>query len=222
MLRKNAFLFIVLLLFAGCSNKKVCPLCLGKGEVMVEGSMWQCIVCYGDKKVDKETYENFYREMNQLQNSNRIPSGCVEASQDMVDCPMCSGSGIFSFYGESHPCSECNQTGKVTSQRAAQLWQSLQQIDELTGGGGYGSTSIQYNNSSGSGNSSTRNSNSNSENVLGDECRVCKGTGDCTYCHGAKVVECKGHYGEPDDFMKCPVCKGSGDCGVCYGRGKIR
>lgn len=214
-------IFILLwasLSLASCDNKRTCPLCHGEGEILVEGIMRECIVCKGEKKVDEDTYKNFFKALERMHSGGSMSEPAYgNGAQDMVDCPMCSGTGIFSFYGESHPCNECRQTGKVTPQRAAQLRQTLRQVDQMTGGGGYDDTSIQYGSSSGNG--SGRGS---YDSGSGNECRSCGGTGDCTYCNGVKVVPYDGEYGEEGGFMKCPVCKGSGKCGVCHGYGKIR
>lgn len=203
-----------------CENKKTCPLCNGEGEVAVEGVMHECIVCNGEQKVDEETYDNFFKALDHMRSGGTM-SGTQYGNQgqDLVDCPMCSGTGVLSFYGESHPCNECQQTGKVTPQRAAQLRQALQQVDQMTGGGGYGGTSIEYGHPAGERTGGRKGS---YDSGSGNDCRSCGGTGDCTYCHGAKVVEYDGEYGEEGGFMKCPVCKGKGDCGVCGGSGKIR
>lgn len=217
------FFLSCLFLFTSCENKRKCPFCSGAGEVLVEGSMRECVVCHGEKEVDDKTYENFFKAMEHLQNSGNMTApynsgrGGEADGEPTAVCPMCSGSGVFSFYGEYHPCSECNQTGRVTPERAVQLQQSLQELDQMTGGGGYGNTSIQYGSSPNDGDASRQGRGSS-----GNDCHTCGGTGDCTYCHGAKVVEYDGEYGEPGGFMKCPVCKGNGRCGVCNGYGSIR
>ncbi|MDO4161274.1 MAG: hypothetical protein Q4D41_12555 [Prevotellaceae bacterium] len=128
----------------------------------------------------------------------------------MATCSMCSGTGVFSAPGTQSTCSECSGTGRVTAQRSAELQQALQQVDAMTGGGGFDNTSIEYGNGG--------SSNSNSSN---SSCNSCGGTGYCRHCMGSKVVEYDGNYGESGGYMKCPICKGSGKCGVCNGRGKI-
>ena len=95
--------------------------------------------------------------------------------QEQVDCPMCSGIGVFSFNGESHPCNKCQQTGKVTPQRAAKLRQALQQVDQMTGGGGYGNTSIEYGSPVGKRTGSHKVS---YDSGIGNDCRSCGGTGE--------------------------------------------
>lgn len=62
-------IFILLwasLSLASCDNKRTCPLCQGEGEILVEGIMRECIVCKGEKKVDEDTYENFFKALERM------------------------------------------------------------------------------------------------------------------------------------------------------------
>lgn len=207
------------LLLAGCKNKVACPLCFGIGETTVEGLQVECILCHGECEIDKETLSKYQAALEHLRNSKQgganVQNSMNNPIDDMVNCPMCSGSGIFSMYGNSQPCSECKQTGKVTSQRAAQLRQGLQQIDQMTGGSGYNNTSIEFNN----GNRRNNRSYSESDDL---KCHTCNGTGRCGHCAGHGIVEYDDPYGLETGFKRCPICKQSGKCGVCNGRGTIR
>ena len=75
--------------------------------------------------------------MMQRNSGASVNSG--QSSQN-VSCPMCSGTGVFSAYGNSSTCSGCQGTGYTTPAKAAKLRQALQQVDQMTGGGGYGGT----------------------------------------------------------------------------------
>ncbi len=139
----------------------------------------------------------------------------AQQSESLVMCPMCSGTGVFSMYGYSATCSSCKGTGLTTKENAEKLRKGLRQIDQATGGTGYGGG---YSVDDGSGYSQGKNSNTNS----GNNCHNCHGTGRCQFCKGVGVVRCKGQYGSEDGYMICPVCKGNKRCGVCGGRGKPR
>lgn len=117
---------------------------------------------------------------------------------------MCSGTGVLSYGYSSVACSPCKGSGYVSASKAAQLRRSLQQIDMMTGGGGYNGTSIQYGNG---GNGGSRGGSSSSDNI----CKSCNGTGDCQHCKGTGVASYDGNYGMSGGVDKCPICHGTRD-----------
>lgn len=75
-----------------------------------------------------------------------------------------------------------------------------------------------YNSFGGSGSSSGSSSSSST-------CRSCRGTGNCTMCHGRGGYEHNAGIYVGDTgrtWTTCPACNGSRKCQVCYGRGSIR
>lgn len=209
-MKKTILLFAVIILM-GCSDKKVCPSCNGNGVLMIQGQFKTCLLCNGEKEVSEDKYDQFINLMNN-QGFKNVRSGSTE---QMASCPMCSGSGVFSDGFSSMTCKECNGSGQVTTQRAAQLHQALRQLDQMTGGGGFGGTSIQ---GSGSGNT---NNYRQETNEVDRSCHSCNGSGNCGHCAGRGEVRYDGNYGQPGGIMDCPICKGTGRCGVCNGRGEI-
>ena len=217
-MRKFLFICGIVIMLIGCESKKQCPLCKGTGTVST-GKDWYaidvCPACEGEKKVSETKhdaikqalYDNgFGKATNPVTNTSR--------QESQVQCPMCSGTGVFSGYGGSQTCSECKGSGYTTASRAAQLRQSLQQIDQMTGGGGYGGTSID----DGSYRPSERGNNSSGSDR---SCHTCHGTGHCQHCKGTGLVVYDGEYNTEGGVMKCPICKGNGRCGVCNGFGEI-
>ena len=204
----------LLIVFASCENKKSCPLCIGRGFVSTLSGVKTCPACGGEKKVSEEVYEAVKKDISNMMQQNAASSMSSDQSSQNVRCPMCSGSGVFSAYGNSSTCSGCQGSGFTTPEKAAKLRQALQQVDQMTGGGGYGGTSIDDGNYGGS---SVSGSNNNSDR----SCHSCGGTGDCQHCHGVGVVEYEGQYNTPDGYMKCPICHGSKKCNVCHGRGSV-
>lgn len=176
--------------------------------------MKTCPACGGEKKVSEEVYEAVKEDISNMMQQNTTPSMNGGQSSQNVRCPMCSGSGVFPTYGNSSTCSGCQGTGVTTPEKTAKLRQALQQVDQMTGDGGYGGTSIDDGNYGG-GSVSGSNSSSNRS------CHSCGGTGDCQHCHGVGVVEYEGQYNTPDGYMKCPICHGSKRCNVCHGRGSV-
>lgn len=76
-------IFILLwasLSLASCDNKRTCPLCQGEGEILVEGIMRECIVCKGEKKVDEDTYENFFKALERMHSGGSSTASCSIAS----------------------------------------------------------------------------------------------------------------------------------------------
>lgn len=214
-MKQISLLFMVVFFLMSCESTKTCPVCNGEGRVMINAvEEIECSICKGDGEVPAKDYEmirNTWLKIRSGQFDSPNTGGMQQESQ--VQCPMCSGTGVFSGYGSSQTCGECKGSGYTTASRAAQIRQSLQQIDQMTGGGGYGGTSID------DGNYHPAPSNSGSTDA--PSCHTCHGTGGCQHCHGTGVVEYEGQYNTSDGIMKCPICKGSGRCGVCNGRGKI-
>lgn len=215
---KKILLFCTMLfLLVSCKDMKTCPVCGGRGNVIVSGmGEMQCTGCKGKGEVsakDYETIKNIWLNIKARGNVNSN-SGSRQL-ENQVQCPMCSGTGVFSVYGNSQTCSDCSGTGYTTASRAAQLRQALQQIDQMTGGSGYDNTSID----DGNYRPSKRSENHNSEQDL--SCHYCHGTGECQHCKGIGVEEYEGNYGMPGGVMKCSICKGSKKCDICYGTGHI-
>jgi hypothetical protein len=50
--------------------------------------------------------------------------------------------------------------------------------------------------------------------VVGEKCPTCKGTGKCRTCNGTKIYSAFGH------TFKCTNCPENGICTVCDGTGK--
>ena len=198
-MKKLLFIALAAIIMAACSDEKPCPLCGGEGTVSVRGVEQTCLLCLGEKAVTEKQYYDYLKALGNVGSPG--PASAPQGGGGMAQCPMCSGTGVFNTGYQAMQCRECDGTGRVTRQRAAELMKALQQLDMMTGGGGFGGTSI--------GTPSTM-------------CRSCHGTGDCTHCRGLKVVEYDGTYGESGGYMRCPVCKGTGRCGVCHGRGEIR
>lgn len=206
-------IFMALLTIAflvGCESKKTCPLCLGQGEIPNWGT---CKACNGEKELSEEKFEKVNDILTKIRQNGTPSSGGYNspAGGNQVTCPMCSGTGTFYDGNVSGICSPCNGCGYMPADKAAALRQSLQQIDRLTGGGGYGGTSIEY----GNGGSSPESP------AVDNSCRTCGGTGHCRHCLGVGLSEYEGMYGTSGGVDKCPICKGTGKCDVCYGRGKI-
>lgn len=211
---KHLLIFATLLLtFVSCENKKICPICFGQGTVNTGASIETCPACEGEKKVSEEEYETIREDLSNMMQRNSGASVNSGQSSQNVSCPMCSGTGVFSAYGNSSTCSGCQGTGYTTPAKAAKLRQALQQVDQMTGGGGYGGTNIDYGNS-GTSVSGSRGSSDRS-------CHSCNGTGECQHCHGVGVVEYDGQYNTPDGYMKCPICHGTKRCNVCQGTGSV-
>lgn len=207
---------VALIAFVSCSNKKTCPICMGRGTMNTENGVTTCAACDGEKKVSEEDYEAIMEDLsNMMRQSTGNSESSVNSGQSSqnVRCPMCSGTGVFSAYGSSSTCSGCQGSGYTTPANAAKLRQALQQVDQMTGGGGYGGTSIDDGNRGGS----VSGNNSSSDR----SCHSCNGTGECQHCHGVGVVEYEGQYNTPDGYMKCPICHGTKRCNVCNGAGKI-
>ena len=203
----------LLIAFVSCSNKKTCPICFGRGTMNTENGEATCPVCDGEKKVSEETYDAIREDLSNMMQRNSGASVNSDQSSQNVSCPMCSGTGVFSAYGNSSTCSGWQGTGYTTPAKAAKLRQALQQVDQMTGGGGYGGTNIDYGNS-GTSVSGSRGSSDRS-------CHSCNGTGECQHCHGVGVVEYDGQYNTPDGYMKCPICHGTKRCNVCQGTGSV-
>lgn len=206
----------LLIAFVSCSNKKTCPICMGQGTMNTEVGVSTCPACDGEKKVSEEDYEDIMENLSKMMNHNTTGTSSTinsSPSSQNVSCPMCSGTGVFSAYGNSSTCSGCQGTGYTTPAKAAKLRQALQQVDQMTGGGGYGGTNIDYGNS-GTSVSGSRGSSDRS-------CHSCNGTGECQHCHGVGVVEYDGQYNTPDGYMKCPICHGTKRCNVCQGTGSV-
>lgn len=214
---KNFMLCATLLIaFVSCSNKKTCPICMGQGTMNTEVGVSTCPACDGEKKVSEEDYEDIMENLSKMMNHNTTGTSSTinsSPSSQNVSCPMCSGTGVFSAYGNSSTCSGCQGTGYTTPAKAAKLRQALQQVDQMTGGGGYGGTNIDYGNS-GTSVSGSRGSSDRS-------CHSCNGTGECQHCHGVGVVEYDGQYNTPDGYMECPICHGTKRCNVCNGTGQV-
>ena len=204
---------ILLIALVSCSSKKICPVCVGRGTVNTENGMATCPACDGEKKVSEEEYEAIREGLSNMMQRNTESSVNSGQSSQNVRCPMCSGTGVFSAYGSSSTCSGCQGTGYTTPANAAKLHQALQQVDQMTGGGGYGGTSIDDGNA-GCSVSGNRGSSDRS-------CHSCGGTGECQHCHGVGVVEYEGQYNTPDGLMKCPICHGCKRCNVCHGTGTV-
>lgn len=69
------------------------------------------------------------------------------------------------------------------------------------------------------------NSSGGSSSSSGRTCAGCRGTGNCTMCHGhGGYYHDTGTYtGNPGQtWTTCPGCGGNGKCKVCYGKGSIR
>ena len=71
-----------------------------------------------------------------------------------VMCPMCGGTGIFSYMpgdimAPKEKCSGCNGTGKMPQSKAAKLQQDINTINNMFGGGSGGGGN--YNGGSGGG-----------------------------------------------------------------------
>ena len=133
---------VVLITFVNCENKKTCPICFGRGTMNTENGLMTCPVCNGEKKVSEETYDAIREDLSNMMQRNSGASVNSGQSSQNVSCPMCSGTGVFSAYGNSSTCSGCQGTGYTTPAKAAKLRQALQQVDQMTGGGGYGGTNI--------------------------------------------------------------------------------
>lgn len=116
-------------------------------------------------------------------------------------CPICSGSGVLDMYGTYSYCGTCNGSGFVSSDEAVKLRKGLQQIDAMTGGGGYDNTSI------------NDDWHPRHQQVSRD-CYACNGTGICPVCSGIGSIT---YYGET---VLCRYCKTSGECPKCV-NGKI-
>lgn len=213
-MKKLLFIALAAIIMAACSDEKPCPLCGGEGTVSVRGVEQTCLLCLGEKTVTEKQYYDYLKALGNVGSPG--PASAPQGGGAMAQCPMCSGTGVFNTGHQAMQCRECDGTGRVTRQRAAELMQALQQLDMMTGGGGFGGTSI---GTPSSGGGSQGGPSSGSSVTM---CRSCHGTGDCTHCRGLKVVEYYGTYGESGGYMRCPVCKGTGRCGVCHGRGEIR
>lgn len=215
-MKRIVMLYFVVFLLVSCKDTKTCPVCNGEGSVRINAiEEIECTICKGDGEVPAKDYEmirNTWIKIRSGQFDSPNTGGMQQESQ--VQCPMCSGTGVFSGYGGSQTCSECKGSGVTSASRAAQLRQSLQQIDQMTGGGGYGGTSID----DGSYRPSERGSSSSGPDR---SCHTCHGTGHCQHCKGTGLVVYDGEYNTEGGVMKCPICKGNGRCGVCYGRGEI-
>ena len=87
--------------------------------------MKTCPACGGEKKVSEEVYEAVKEDISNMMQQNTTPSMNGGQSSQNVRCPMCSGSGVFSTYGNSSTCSGCQGTGVTTPEKAAKLRQAL-------------------------------------------------------------------------------------------------
>lgn len=210
------FLLAVAFLLVSCKDMKTCPVCGGEGKIKtMDVGIIQCSGCQGKGEVPAKNYEaikNIWSNIVSNQQGNPNVGGNQQERQ--TQCPMCSGTGIFSAYGNSQTCSECKGSGYTTVSRAAQLQQSLQQIDQITGGGGYGETSIN--------DGTYRQSDNNNQKSEPDRsCHYCHGTGHCQQCKGIGLVDYEDSYSLDRGVMTCPICKGTKKCNLCYGTGHI-
>ena len=120
------------------------------------------------------------------------------------------------FCGNTGKCKECKGSGEsliFTASHKESGWAYMggSRYNFKTGAGMPGGTihkggGINKGDNDDSGNSFQR-----------SRCPICRGTGNCTSCHG------KGHiynvYGGYE--TDCPSCHGDGECFNCYGTGKI-
>lgn len=132
------------------------------------------------------------------------------ASNNIVVCPMCNGTGIFEFMpgdimAPRYQCSGCNGSGRVDANTASQILKSKADVDRMFNGGSQGSHG-------------NRNSSRSDER----ECWNCYGSGKCTMCAGRGERRYEGNYGMPGGIMDCSTCNGTGRCNVCHGRGTLR
>lgn len=130
-----------------------------------------------------------------------------------VMCPMCGGTGIFSYMpgdimAPKEKCSGCNGTGKMPQSKAAKLQQDINTINNMFGGGSGGGGN--YNGGSGGGGGRDY-----------TECPICHGNGKCSMCAGRGEYRYEGMYGQPGGIMDCSQCHGSGRCQSCYGSGRL-
>lgn len=213
-MKQILFSLFIISLLVSCKDVKTCPVCEGIGSVSTTGGTFQCTACKGNGEVPSEKYDQIKAIWTNIKN-NRGGELNVRGMQDQAQCPMCSGTGVFSALGSSKTCSECSGSGYTSVSRAAELKQSLQQLDQMTGGGGFIGTNIS------DGSDRPSNNVSGGHSTSDRSCHNCHGTGHCQHCKGIGVVDYDDPYSLDSGAMTCPICKGSKRCNVCNGSGHI-
>lgn len=192
--------FAIVFVLGSCDSRHNCPVCVGKGSVIVYGVGAQvCVVCKGKKKLTDNEYESVIMMIESIQQRNQ-QGRRVSTSKRMKICPFCNGVGSDSGLGST--CGFCNGVGTVSSESAMQGRHVMQG----------GSVNDFYPSHSSS--KSDYGSYSNSSRLKSRICNSCNGTMRCSVCGGTGETSYYGSSPRP-----CSYCYADGRCPVCMGEG---
>ena len=139
---------------------------------------------------------------------------CASCSEKKVACPMCGGTGVFvgpgGIFATQSPCSTCDQTGQVSESKARQIYEDMQKVNAMFGGGSSNGYSGGYNDYD---DYDDEYSSGNSSSQPMDLCSACGGSGHCPICKYGDAPK----YG---DIQYCESCGNSHKCAWCAGTGR--